>query len=238
MFQFLKTGGHQRRGRSSKMSLSVKRSPSVESTGSIVLSKSDSRTAGRTSSDSEYELYDCSAVLIECPVHEKFALERISGKKGYWLPKSVVTPQTGFKIALTSRLKQVLPRIRTGKGYIDFSAPEMFHYLRLQVPEVGKFVTRCVYKTTLLPEEGTCCTTTKDLVWVTSADLESANMWGPEPGIFIRSLNADQVLEPLQELTTTRALKSSTVDAKFLAHSKYAEKDIQRLYCEFIQVSV
>lgn len=221
------------------MSLNVKRSPSVESTGSIVLSNTDSRTAG--SSDSEYELYDCSAVLIECQVHKKFALQRINSKKGYWLPKSVVTPQTGFNNGITSRLKQVLaaPGVKTKKGYVNFSPPEIFHYLRLQVPEVKKFVTRCVYKTKLLPETGTCCTAIKNVVWVSAAELESAkNMWGPEPGIFIRSLNADQVLEPLQELTTTRALKPSTVDAKFFAYCKYAEEDIQRLYCEFIQVSV
>ena len=243
LFRFWNTAGHRRRRRPSKMSLSVKRSPSVESTGSIVLSNTDSRTGVQAgSSDSQYELYDCSAVLIEYPVHKKFALQRINSKKGYWLPKSVVTPQTGFNIAITSKLKQVLaaPGVKTAKGRINFSPPEIFHYLRLQVPEVKKFVTRCVYKTKLVPEGGACCTATKDLVWVTSAELESAkNMWGPEPGIFIRSMNAGQVSEPLQELTMARGLKPSTVDdAKFLSHCKYAEKDIQRLYCEFIQVSV
>lgn len=222
------------------MSLSVKRSPSVESTGSVVLSSSDSRTA--VERGSQYELYDCCAVLIECPVHEKFALERINSKKGYWLPESVVTPKTGFNIAIRSKLKQVLvvSGVKTTKGYVNFSPPEMFHYLRLQVPEVKKFVTRCVYRTKLIPEQGACCAATKNVIWVTSAELESAkNMWGPEPGIFIRSLNAGQVLEPLQELTTAQGLKPSTADdAEFFLHSKYAEKDIQRLYCEFIQVNV
>lgn len=225
------------------MSLSVKRSPSVESTGSIVLSNADSRTSvgGGGTSEAQFELYDCSAVLIECPVHKKFALQKINAKKVYWLPKAVVTPQTGFNIAITSKLKQVLaaPGVRTAKGHITFSSPEIFHYLRLQVPEVKKFVTRCVYRTILVPEQGACCTAvSKDVVWVTSAELESAkNMWGPEPGIFIKSLNQGQVPEPLQELTTERALKASTVDdSKFLAHCNFEEKDVQRLYCEFIQV--
>lgn len=225
------------------MSLSVKRSPSVESTGSIVLSNADSRTSvgGGVTGESQFELYDCSAVLIECPVHKKFALQKINAKKGYWLPKAVVTPQTGFNLALTSKLKQVLaaPGARTAKGHVAFSPPEIFHYLRLQVPEVKKFVTRCVYRTKLVPEQGACCTVvSKDIVWVTSAELESSkNMWGPEPGIFIKSLNQGQVPEPLQELTTERALKASTADdGKFLEFCKFKDKDVQRLYCEFIQV--
>lgn len=224
------------------MSLSVKRSPSVESTGSIVLSNTDARTGSTVggSSESQYELYDCSAVLIECPTHKKYALQRISGKKGLWLPKAVVTPQTGFNIAITSKLKQVLaaPGARTAKGHINFSPPEIFHYLRLQVPEVKKFVTRCVYKTRLIPEGGVCCTATKDVVWVSSADLESSrNMWGPEPGIFIRSLNQGQIPEPLQEMTTANNLKPGTQgDAVFLDRCKFKEKDVQRLYCEYIQV--
>lgn len=106
-------------------------------------------TAAVTTSYSRY-LSDICAVVIHCPKHEKFALVNCHAHKGLWLPYVSLRQSEGWYAAIVNKIRQLLG-VRIGiKSSSVFTPPEIMHIMRIQLPEVLKYVTRVVFMTNLL----------------------------------------------------------------------------------------
>lgn len=106
-------------------------------------------TASVTTSYSRH-LSDVCAVLIHCPKHEKFALVSCGSHKGLWLPFVALKQSEGWYAAIVNKLRQLL-NVKVGtKSSSVFTPPELMHILRIQIPEVLKYVTRVVFMTNLM----------------------------------------------------------------------------------------
>lgn len=133
---------------------SVDSSSSVSSVSSARLSTSKdpnhdyATTAAVTTSYSRY-LSDVCAVVLHCPKHNKFALVNCSLHKGLWLPYVTLKQSEGWYAAIVNKLR-ILLDVRIGtKSSSVFTAPEILHVMRIQLPDVLKYVTRVVFMTNL-----------------------------------------------------------------------------------------
>lgn len=133
---------------------SVDSSSSVSSVSSARISTSKdpnhdyATTAAVTTSYSRY-LSDVCAVVIHCPKHNKFALVNCSLHKGLWLPYVTLKQSEGWYAAIVNKLR-ILLDVRIGtKSSSVFTAPEILHVMRIQLPDVLKYVTRVVFMTNL-----------------------------------------------------------------------------------------
>lgn len=105
-------------------------------------------TAAVTTSYSRH-LSDICAIVIHCPKHEKFALVHCSAHKGLWLPYVSLKQSEGWYAAIVNKIRQLLG-VRIGtKSSAVFTPPEIMHIMRIQLPEVLKYVTRVVFMTNL-----------------------------------------------------------------------------------------
>lgn len=141
------------------MSQNARKVSSVESTSSVssvssgrISAKDPSHdyatTAAVTTSYSRY-LSDICAVVIHCPKHKKFALVNCSQHKGLWLPYVSLKQSEGWYAAIVNKLRSLLD-VRIGtKSSSVFTAPEIMHIMRIQLPDVLKYVTRVVFMTNL-----------------------------------------------------------------------------------------
>uniref|UniRef100_T1K9T8 Serine/threonine-protein phosphatase n=1 Tax=Tetranychus urticae TaxID=32264 RepID=T1K9T8_TETUR len=226
-----------------------KKSPSLESTSSI----GPPGRPGRR--DIPFEppafgpnLFDCCATLIYCPRHNNFGLTRIGEGKGMWLPYVPLRPSDGWYAACVSRLKQVLSTGTGPKQYLSFSQPELIHIFRLQVPDFCQFVTRVTFLSQLTHEEkssGNCCQPNKTLHWFSADDVINQNvadLWGPEPCVFGEAFLHNAIEKgAYTEYTMRDAMRYMTRDPpktfqdEMLKSANFADKDINRLYSEFIQ---
>lgn len=106
-------------------------------------------TASVTTSYSRY-LSDVCVILIHCPKHQKFALVPCTSHKGLWLPYVSLKQSEGWYAAIVNKLRQLLG-VKVGtKSSSIFTPPEIMHVMRIQLPEVLKYVTRVVFMTNLL----------------------------------------------------------------------------------------
>lgn len=140
----------------------MKRVTSLDSTSSI--SSTSSQRLGATRRDVNHEyattaavttsysrhLSDICAVVIHCPRHEKFALiKRNTSDKGLWLPYVFLRQSEGWYAAIVNKIRELLG-VRIGtKSSSVFTPPEILHIMRIQLPEVLKYVTRVVFMTNL-----------------------------------------------------------------------------------------
>lgn len=106
-------------------------------------------TAAVTTSYSRH-LSDICAVVIHCPKHQKFALMRKGNSdKGLWFPYVFLRQSEGWYAAIVNKVRELLG-VRIGtKSSTAFTAPEVLHITRIQLPEVLKYVTRVVFMTNL-----------------------------------------------------------------------------------------
>lgn len=106
-------------------------------------------TAAVTTSYSRH-LSDICAIVIHCPKHQRFALMRKgSNDKGLWLPYVFLRQSEGWYAAIVNKTRELLG-VRIGtKSSAVFTAPEILHIMRIQLPEVLKYVTRVVFMTNL-----------------------------------------------------------------------------------------
>lgn len=105
-------------------------------------------TAAVTTSYSKY-LSDVCAIVIHCPKHEKFALMQCNHHKGLWLPYVTLKQSEGWYAAIVNKLRQLLGVKIGTKSSTVFTPPELMHVMRIQLPEVLKYVTRVVFMTNL-----------------------------------------------------------------------------------------
>ena len=105
-------------------------------------------TAAVTTSYSKH-LSDICAVVIHCPKHEKFALVHCNAHKGLWLPYATLKQSDGWYATVVNKIRSLLG-VRIGvKSSAVFTPPEIMHVMRIQLPEVLKYVTRVVFMTNL-----------------------------------------------------------------------------------------
>lgn len=138
-----------------------RRITSLDSTSSVSSASSLRLAGGRAESGHEYAttaavttsyskyLSDVCAVLIHCPKHERFALVHTPHHKGLWLPYVALKQSESYYSAIVNKLRQLLNvRIGTKSSHV-FTSPEILHIMRIQLPEVLKYVTRVVFMTNL-----------------------------------------------------------------------------------------
>ncbi|XP_074596477.1 uncharacterized protein LOC141851628 [Brevipalpus obovatus] len=230
-----------------------KRSPSLESTSSLntAIPAGIKRLEGTEKSGGHSygsHLYDCCAIVIYCPKHHNFGLSKIAENKGMWLPFIQLRPNEGWYAACVTRLKQALSIGSGPKNYLSFSQPELIHIFRLQIPHFCQFVTRVTFLSQLTHEDKTpssCCQANKSIQWFSAEDLTNQNipdLWGPEPCVFGEAFLHSAIEKgAYTEYTLRDAMRymprdsPKTFQDEMLKSANFQEKDIQRLYSEFIQ---
>lgn len=135
---------------------SVESTASVASTSSQRISSGGARDSGHeyattaavTTSFSKH-LSDICAIVIHCPKHNKFALVNCPNHPGLWLPYVPLKQSEGWYAAIVNKVRHLLG-VRIGtKSSTVFTPPEIMHIMRIQLPEVLKYVTRVVFMTNL-----------------------------------------------------------------------------------------
>lgn len=139
----------------------MRRVSSTESTSSVASTSSQRLAAGSKDPGHEYattaavttsysrHLSDVCAIVIHCPKHDRFALVPSSNHKGVWLPYVALRQSEGWYAAIVNKLRQLLG-VKVGtKSSLVFTPPEVLHIMRIQLPEVLKYVTRVVFMTNL-----------------------------------------------------------------------------------------
>lgn len=225
--------------------LGVKRSPSLESTSSVLITGPESRSQSAPASsiqEPEHDIYDCSACLVTCPKCHKIGVQSISGDKGLWLPKTPSTFTSGFLESMNLKLKLSLACASAPKGYIPFTPLEAIHYWRLQLPIVSKFMTRVTFRTSLKPEGGLCCKNTSDMIWLSEGDLSlmSKDVWGPEPAVFAPAQVTPTGYYPLpstreETIAGWNEKRPQQLMQNVSTHAGYSNDVIQRLHLDFMQ---
>jgi len=235
-----------------------KKSPSLES--NLSLFTTTTKGARRVSSaehigqdliSHQYgpNLFDCCSILIYCPRHNYFGLSRINESKGFWLPYVPIKYTGGWYATCCNKLKQLLAVAGCNKSYLSFSQPELIHVFRLQVPSLCQFVTRVTFLTQLIIDEksGTsCCVACKgNISWFSADDVINQNiadLWGPEPSVFGEAFTHNAIEKgAYTEYTLRDAMRymprepPKTFQDEMLKSANFQEKDITRLYSEFIQ---
>lgn len=142
----------------------LKRTQSTESTSSVASTSSQRFSGGSGRADSGYEysttaavttsysrnVADVCAIVIHCPKHKKFALAPIGSHRGLWFPYCTIKQSEGWYASIVNKIRQLL-NVRIGtKSLSVFTAPEIMHIMRIQLPEVLKYVSRTVFMTNLL----------------------------------------------------------------------------------------
>lgn len=146
------------------MTNTIRKTSSADSTSSSASTSSQRFTGSSGKADSGYEyattasvttsysrnLADVCAIIIHCPRHKKFALVKGHYHKGLWLPYVTIKQSEGWYSAIVNKTRQLL-NVKIGtKSSSVFTAPEVMHVMRIQLPEVLKYVTRTVFMTNLL----------------------------------------------------------------------------------------
>jgi len=142
------------------MSNQVRKVSSLDSTSSVASNSSqrlanndpshEYATTAAVTTSYGHHLSDVCAVVIHCPKHDRFALVRCHSHKGLWLPYVALKQSEGWYAAIVNKIRQLLG-IKIGiKSSHIFTPPEILHIMRIQLPEVLKYVTRVVFMTNLL----------------------------------------------------------------------------------------
>lgn len=231
-----------------------RKSPSLESTSSIGMpTTAGMRRIGGTDKSEGFaafgpNLFDCCATVIFCPKHNNFGLSRIGEGKGMWMPFVPLRNNEGWYAACVARLKQVLATGSGPKNYLTFSQPELIHIFRLQVPAFCQFITRVTFLSQLTHEDKSphnCCQNNKLIHWFSAEDVINQNitdLWGPEPCVFGEAFLHNAIEKgAYTEYTLRDAMRyiprepPKTFQDEMLKSANFHEKDITRLYSEFIQ---
>ncbi|RWS03135.1 Calcineurin-like protein phosphoesterase [Dinothrombium tinctorium] len=232
------------------------RSPSLESTASASFAPPakigrrqsiDKLSAAGVTAYGNY-LFDCCSIVVYCPRHNNFAISKISQRKGVWLPYVALKQTEGWYSSTVARLKQLLMVGSGRRNYLSFNPPELIHIFRIQLPTIARFVTRVTYFTQLTHDERNpqnCCQSNKTVQWISAKDIVDyniADLWGPEPSVFGDAFVSNNVDKgAYTEFTLRDAMKyipretPRTVQDEMLKSAHFTEKDIAKVYSEFIQ---
>lgn len=107
-----------------------------------------------------------------------------------------------------------------------------------------KFITRFVYFFTLLPEQKFCCKNTNRIRWITPNNLLNSfwpNLWGPELIEFVKLSLTPPIQTQIYEFSLEEAFffvprePPRNMEELILRTSHITEKDVERLYSDFIE---
>ncbi len=184
-------------------------------------------------------------------INETISLSRMSATKGLWLPFAPLRTGEGWYDSIVAKLKQVLVVTSSGtsnKSYLGFKPPELLHILRLQVPQYFDFITRVTFTAELSYDSKyptNCCENTKNISWFSHSEFSTnqiKELWGPEPSVFVDALMSQQLERgTYTEYTMREVLKFSprdqpkTYQEELLKSAGFQEKDIVKLFADFIQ---
>lgn len=243
----------------SDVGMNVKRTASTESTASV-----SSVTAGRFTSprpDSSGQdisfitsygqnLYNTVCGLIFCPKHKKVLLVALAENKGLFFPSASVKFGQAWYEAVVVCVKEALTvdrKVDGKKQYLSFSTPRMVHLLDLQIPVYLDNISRRIFATELTHDTKhvtDCCQESARGQWMKVEDVKSsANVWGPEPGIFAE-LIASATLHKIEvnvEYTVKDILKFSpkdpprTYQEEMVKSGGFTESDIFKLFGDYAQ---
>ncbi|RWS20761.1 Calcineurin-like protein phosphoesterase, partial [Leptotrombidium deliense] len=242
-----------RKGKGKRLGGLPAKSPSLESTSSQTTAPAPrfghrgSLESGAPISAYGSYLFDCVALVICCQKHNRYALTQIGKGKSNWLPFVALKSAEGWYSAACNRLKQLLTL--SNNSYIQFSAPEMIHIFRLHLPSIARFVNRITFLTYVNADEknvNDCCKPLKSgITWVSVSELMGnrvADLWGPEPVVFVDAVSSGTMEKgAYTEYTLRDAMKYApreppkTYQDEMLKSAQFTEKDVQKLYAEFIQ---
>ncbi|KAI1303934.1 Serine/threonine-protein phosphatase BSL1 -like protein [Halotydeus destructor] len=235
-----------------KRTVSAESSASVGGTGGAIRVVSPLPTEDAQEGVPKSFLYDCAAILVQCPKHNTYGMQKLSDRKGLFFPLAAVFPGENFESIARNKLRKLLttPNAKTAKGYAPFSQLDTLHYFRLLVPAINEFVTRIIFMAKLTEPQTACCQHIPQLTWISYNDAInrlSKDLWGIEVQILVEtycSNNADK--EPkgqIYEMTLREARKhipktestKSTPAQQLIRGAGYSDADVMRLYSEFIQ---
>jgi hypothetical protein len=233
-----------------------KRRSSLESAASVIISGPAARNFDAANLEPDvievlpqFELYDAASVIVECPKHKTFAFRKIGSKKELWFPTAVVSRVNGFEASIKSKLKQLLSHPDFETGHIPFTDLKEIQYSRIQCPVVNLFVTRALFRTSLIivkvkgengKEEEVCCENTFTMEWLNAKDISEMyvhKFWGPEPLILTPK---GEGLGPLfngayTELSVSYWSGLTTADENECKTAGYVKEDIALIYADFLQ---
>ncbi|RWS01200.1 Calcineurin-like protein phosphoesterase [Dinothrombium tinctorium] len=237
---------------------SAKRSPSLESTQSVTGSTTVPTAAtkettaltpeGGTPLESFGQIfYDCCAFLIYCAKHKQIALSRTG--KGSWLPFITLRSNEVWQAAAFGGLSYILAhgdmqQISQLQG-LPFATPELMHLLRLQLPNLGRFIIRIVYKATVNSDliGFVCCQNDRRIEWISADDVMNGNverLWGPDPYLFYNKSMKSFNLE-IEEFSVDDAMKflpqepCRNKEQEMVKSSAFKQKEALKIYSDFVQ---
>lgn len=189
-------------------------------------------------------VFDCVAVFLICPRHNRLALNQLNSKKGFWFPCFPVRSGQGFLETLILYLKQIFVNASSEqKNVPPFKPPILINIMTLQMPQYFEFVRRMTFFTQLSVVNDTdcCINNSRELTWISMDNVSSwTSLWGPEPILYTQShLNGtlSQSLNfyefSIKELMTFIA--ENGTHQEMLRTCGCNEREIINLYSEFIQ---
>lgn len=194
-------------------------------------------------------LYDCCAFVIFCPKHNQIAMSKGKGK-GLWLPFVSLKPTDTWQNAAIGGASFILSHgdLQTfaQMNQVPFTNPEPINILRIQLPQVLSFVSRITYAVRIAKDtQWQCCQNDKRIQWFPAEDVMQGNverLWGPEPYLYGE--------EAMKSSVTNREIVEFSLDdammyvphetprnkeEEMLKSAIFTEKDISKLYSDFIQ---
>lgn len=187
-----------------------------------------------------YHIFECVACILVCKVHSKVALCKLGRDKGLWLPVSPVKDSESWQSTMVERLKVILGK----QEQLTFSPPTVFQMHKIQVPNIGKWVTRVIFKSVLDSTTdksvAQCCQSNPLVNWIDYTEFKNMQgVWGNEPlaffepGLVEKGTYFESNLKDPVKLIPKDNPKN--IYEELINMSGILERDIIRLYSEYLQ---
>ncbi|RWS07206.1 Calcineurin-like protein phosphoesterase [Dinothrombium tinctorium] len=239
---------------------SARRSPSLEShqqsgTGGHIIATHETSAltpeGGTPPEAFGQNLYDCCSFVIVCPKHKNIAISCSERARGLWLPFIALKQSDTWKNASIGGVSYIL-----GHGdlaafsqlpAVPFTQPELIQILRIQLPHLQRFITRITFacRVTHNTTEWICCQNDNRIHWINADDVMNGNverLWGPEPYLlgekaFAGVNTAREIVEVSLEDAMCFLPRNPprTKEEEMLKSAVFLEKDILKLYSDFLQ---
>lgn len=212
----------------------------------------DSGLSTRPSSCQPSRQYQCAVYLIHCARHGRVAVSRPSPQQALWLPFTPIPVNRSWGEAGLAGLLIILSAANMDtfialKDHRPFQEPQLIEVFDIQLPQTLAIITRLTWyvKLDCAPtKQFRCCQDTEGLVWVEESQLDQGvieYMWGPELIQFYRCVKDQPAVDcSFGEYNLEMAFQfmprnpPRTDEEAMLCSSNLSEKDIERLYSDFL----
>lgn len=209
--------------------------------------KTESRIQPLLASD-ESPISDCVVLILHCLNHNRVAIQttKIRNKKYRWFPFALALPKSTWQRMVFAIAMVVLGATNPN----TFSVISCLHHFRLQLPRNQKYITRLTYYGHVNNKLIDLCQSkgkAKDHVeWVSLAEINNnqvKNLWGPEVQHYMNVLDKKvSVKAALIEYSIQQAFSMFRIrdtptnrEEEMLRDSKVNEKDMERIYDDYIE---